>query len=155
MPGEPRRVIPRRSPGFSEAASRIGGKIREERQRNSWSQETLAVVSGIGIETLRRFERGIRIPDGETLMKLAAALACRVEDLLPENYLTLFAPRLWERLGQRLASVPVPLAAPNEGATSSRRSPRRSASISRDSRAELKHRISRARLGLRLLPASA
>lgn len=55
-------------------------KLRKER---GWSQEKLAVESGISYNTIIKIERGgIENPKIETVIKLAKALNVKIDDLV-------------------------------------------------------------------------
>ena len=58
-------------------------KIRKEK---GWSQEKLAVESGISYNTIIKIERGgIKNPKIETVIKLAAALGISIDRLVGEK----------------------------------------------------------------------
>lgn len=53
------------------------------RKQKGWSQEKLAVESGISYNTIIKIERGgIKNPKIETVMKLAKALNVKIENLI-------------------------------------------------------------------------
>lgn len=59
--------------------------LREIRQKRKLTQEQLASLSGVNVRTIRSYEQGsndIAKAQGETLMMLAKALNCTVEELL-------------------------------------------------------------------------
>ncbi len=47
------------------------------------TQEELAQRAGISRVTVNRVERGSYLPDGATILKLAAALECAAVDIFP------------------------------------------------------------------------
>ena len=52
------------------------------RKQKGWSQEKLAVESGISYNTIIKIERGgIKNPKIETVIKLAKALKVKIDDL--------------------------------------------------------------------------
>lgn len=55
--------------------------IKELRNKQNFSQEGLAKVSGVGLRTIQRIENGEVIPQKQTLQKLAATLNVQVEDI--------------------------------------------------------------------------
>jgi len=83
-------------------AGEIGNKIRALRDDRGWSQELLAGLSGLSSESIRRFERGLKSPRAESLMRLAAAFGVRVDDLMPDDYSAAFTRPALEQLGQLL-----------------------------------------------------
>lgn len=58
----------------SAAATEIGRRIRETRQRLGISLEDLGELSEIGWTSIGRIERGVSSPTAETLVRLATAL---------------------------------------------------------------------------------
>ena len=53
------------------------------RKQNNWSQEKLAVESGISYNTIIKIERGgIKNPKIETVIKLASALGVSLDELV-------------------------------------------------------------------------
>src|SRR5437870_3060277 len=51
----------------------IGKRIRELREKKSWTQATLAEASGLSDRTIRRIEEGKAQPSAETVLALAGA----------------------------------------------------------------------------------
>lgn len=60
----------------------IAGRVRELRERLSWTQETLATVAGVATITVRQIETEKRKPALDTAAKLARALGVAIEELL-------------------------------------------------------------------------
>ena len=63
----------------------IGLYIKKLREEKGLTQEQLAILSGVNIRTIRSYEQGtidLAKAQGETLLMLAKALNCTVEDLL-------------------------------------------------------------------------
>jgi transcriptional regulator with XRE-family HTH domain len=58
--------------------------IRERRQERGWNRETLAVRAGLSATTVGWAER-IQYLSRETAEKLAQALECEPDDLLPRG----------------------------------------------------------------------
>jgi transcriptional regulator with XRE-family HTH domain len=52
--------------------------IKERRESLSVTQENLAVLSGVGLRTLKQFERGKGNPTLQTLQKLGDALGLEI-----------------------------------------------------------------------------
>lgn len=63
----------------------IGGQVREMRQRHHWTIEHLAEVADVDRSYLAEIERGRRNPSISILLRVAAAVGCRVGDLIPEE----------------------------------------------------------------------
>jgi transcriptional regulator with XRE-family HTH domain len=57
----------------NEVAQQLASRVRAERLRQGWKQETLAERSGVSLPTLRRYERTGRTSVGN-LLKLCHAL---------------------------------------------------------------------------------
>ncbi len=57
--------------------------------------EKLAQYCGLSKETIRATEAGEQSPRAETLMRLARSLDVEVEDLLPDDWRTTYAPGAW------------------------------------------------------------
>lgn len=68
----------------SDNAGRIAAPLRAARARRGITQEQLAALSGIGAQTISRFENGDRDPRVGQLMRLAAALDTTPSALLAE-----------------------------------------------------------------------
>ena len=59
--------------------------LKRLRQKRKLTQEQLAALSGVNVRSIRSYEQGtndLSKAQGETLMMLAKALSCTVEDLL-------------------------------------------------------------------------
>ena len=54
--------------------TQIGTRIREARRARGISQRQLAQQLNISVRTLRAYEQSRRVPDGETLQRIAVAL---------------------------------------------------------------------------------
>lgn len=76
-----------------QVAQDIGANVSLQRKIQGWSMDQLGGYSGMTREAVRAIEAGEQIPRGETLMKLASAFSCTVEDLLPEDYATVYDPQ--------------------------------------------------------------
>lgn len=65
----------------------IGKKIRQRRKELRRSAEWLARAVGCSQSTISQYERDVRNPSAEMLVKIAQALDCRVNDLASETEL--------------------------------------------------------------------
>ena len=69
----------------NEIAKSLANKIKERRKKLKISQENLAQKSGVSLRTIQQYEthaRDISKASGQTLMMLARALECSVEDIV-------------------------------------------------------------------------
>jgi len=66
----------------SEAAAHIGGLIAEQRKRQGFTQDQVAVLSGIDSSNVRAYETGRSMPNIQSLVRMAEALGVRPGDLL-------------------------------------------------------------------------
>lgn len=60
---------------------KVGMKIRVERMKRSLSQEKLAELSGVGVNSIGAIERGEQSPTVETLGSIARALEIELHKL--------------------------------------------------------------------------
>jgi transcriptional regulator with XRE-family HTH domain len=60
----------------------FGGRLREVRQKRGLTQVMLADVSGIQQSHISMMERGEKLPQLATLIRLAVALRCRLTTLV-------------------------------------------------------------------------
>ena len=65
-----------------EAAQRLGKNLWSARRRAGYSQEDLGGLASLHRTEIGLLETGKRLPRIDTLMKLAAALEVRVEELV-------------------------------------------------------------------------
>lgn len=65
----------------------MASKIRELRKENNLTQEQLARQSEVSVDTLRRWEKGTRIPRVDEVVRLAFALKLQDLGLLFNVYL--------------------------------------------------------------------
>ena len=67
-------------------AEGLGNHLRELREAKGLTQAQLADLIGVSRKTVNTVENGVFVPSTVVALKLAQALACRVEDLffLPE-----------------------------------------------------------------------
>ena len=67
----------------SQVENFIGKKIKKLRQKNSLTQEKLAIKAGIPYTTFTKIESGvIKKPAVQTVAKIAKALSVSVDDLI-------------------------------------------------------------------------
>lgn len=67
-----------------------GTKLRRQRVNKGLSQSELAVMSGIPIQTLRRYEQSALLVDNmklNTLIALCVSLNCKIEDIIESEEL--------------------------------------------------------------------
>ena len=73
-------------------AAQIGHNIRNQRMEKGYSQEKLAIKSGVTSRSISRIERGETTPDIETLSKIGVALNAEfsvlIEGRLPVDYVS-------------------------------------------------------------------
>lgn len=62
-------------------------KLKDKRNEKGYTQSQLSELSGIKFQVIQQYETGYRNIDGaklETLLKLAAALNCRIYEILED-----------------------------------------------------------------------
>jgi transcriptional regulator with XRE-family HTH domain len=52
-------------------------------RKKRWRQEDLAAAAGLSVGSVSRLESGYHRPQFKTIVKLAEALECEVDDLVP------------------------------------------------------------------------
>jgi transcriptional regulator with XRE-family HTH domain len=67
---------------FGHRLQRMYGKPCNYKKRN------LAEMAGLSTKTVGRYMRGERVPDAINLRKIARALNCTVDELLPDEEIT-------------------------------------------------------------------
>lgn len=70
----------------------VGKKIRAIRKSLKQTQKQLAKASGIGLNSIIRYEKGLRDPTISQLQRIAQGLGVPLVELLPEK------DYAWERL---------------------------------------------------------
>ena len=60
-------------------------KIKSKRLEKDWTQKTLALESGLSINSIVAYERGTKSPTIRALEKIAKALSCSVKDLVSDK----------------------------------------------------------------------
>lgn len=63
------------------AGELLGRRLRELRQERDVTQVVLAERAGLPQSHISEIERGVMLPNLMTILRLAAALPCRVSDL--------------------------------------------------------------------------
>ena len=58
------------------------------RGKYDYKKNKLAELAGLSPKTVGRYMRGERVPDAMTLRKIARALNCSIDDLLPDEEIT-------------------------------------------------------------------
>jgi transcriptional regulator with XRE-family HTH domain len=86
----------------SEAAAHIGGLIAEQRKRQGFTQDQVAVLSGIDSSNVRAYETGRSMPNIQSLVRMAEALGVHPGELLDGLKPEMFAVR--EDDGRRKAA---------------------------------------------------
>lgn len=66
------------------AKKTLGKRIREYRAKRGLQQQELALILGVTSPTISNIERDIKTPSLKTLVKIAHALHCSIEDLVKE-----------------------------------------------------------------------
>ncbi len=59
--------------------------LKELRKAKGLTMDELAKISGVSRVSINRYELGARVPDIIIASKLAKALECRIEDLVPQD----------------------------------------------------------------------
>lgn len=57
-------------------------------RKKRYNKKQLAEASGLSEKTIGRYRRGERIPDAISLSKIARALDCSVDELIPDEDVT-------------------------------------------------------------------
>lgn len=60
----------------------FASRLKAARDKRDWSQGDLAQATGIDRQLLSKYERGVKLPSVEGLVKLAKALKCSTDYLL-------------------------------------------------------------------------
>ena len=66
-------------------SSKIGTKIKLERTKRGWSQEKLAELANLNVNSIGTIERGTSSPTIDTLAQIASAFEMEVIDLININ----------------------------------------------------------------------
>lgn len=78
---------------FDPLKSEVGSKIKVAREAKGLSQDLLAALSNVGSESIRQWENGTVSPRTDNLIRIAAALGCMVEELMPDDYQERYSPQ--------------------------------------------------------------
>ena len=70
---------------IGKLSSKIGTKIKLERTKRGWSQEKLAELAGLNVNSIGSIERGTSSPSIDTLAQIAYAFDMEVIDLIDIN----------------------------------------------------------------------
>lgn len=62
----------------------LGERVRDERKKRHWSQDTLAKKSGVSQGMISLIERGVNAPTTETLVPIANALGIPIASIMGE-----------------------------------------------------------------------
>lgn len=67
---------------IDKLSHKVGIKIKLERAKRGWSQEKLAGLAGLNVNSIGSIERGISSPSIDTLAQIALAFSMDVVDLI-------------------------------------------------------------------------
>ena len=67
---------------MDKLSSKIGTKIKLERTKRGWSQEKLASLANLNVNSIGTIERGTSSPSIDTLAQIASAFGMEVVDLI-------------------------------------------------------------------------
>jgi len=67
------------------AKETLGKKVREYRTKRGLDQRELALILGVSSPTISNIERDKKTPSLKTLVKIAKALHCSINDLVNED----------------------------------------------------------------------
>lgn len=81
----------------------LSDNIKTFRKNKGYSQETLAEQLNVVRQTVSKWEKGISVPDAETLAKLSEILEVPVGDLLGDNVTVTADPDKMSEIAQQLA----------------------------------------------------
>lgn len=70
---------------INKLSSKVGTKIKLERTKRGWSQEKLAGLANLNVNSIGTIERGISSPSIDTLAQIASAFEMEVIDLIDIN----------------------------------------------------------------------
>jgi transcriptional regulator with XRE-family HTH domain len=65
---------------MSNIEKKIGAKITEIRKSKQLTQNDLAILVGVSLETISRMERGVSFPSLKTIEKISSALGVYLKD---------------------------------------------------------------------------
>lgn len=67
---------------MSYSNGKVARNLKIERVKRGWSQERLAEASGVGQNSIARYETGTTTPGLDQAFKIASALGCSIDDLV-------------------------------------------------------------------------
>ena len=67
---------------YQAVCARVAALLREERERRGWSMTALASRAGLSQQSVSYVERGMRIPNLDTLLRVCDALGVSLADIL-------------------------------------------------------------------------
>lgn len=67
---------------MDKLSSKIGTKIKLERTKRGWSQEKLASLANLNVNSIGTIERGTSSPSIDTLAQIASAFGMEVVELI-------------------------------------------------------------------------
>ena len=67
---------------MSYSNGKVARNLKVERVKRGWSQERLAEASGVGQNSIARYETGMTTPGLDQAFKIAAALGCSIDVLV-------------------------------------------------------------------------
>lgn len=70
---------------MSYSNGKVARNLKIERVKRGWSQERLAEASGVGQNSIARYETGATTPGLDQAFKIASALGCSIDDLVGWN----------------------------------------------------------------------
>lgn len=70
---------------MSYSNGKVARNLKIERVKRGWSQERLAEASGVGQNSISRYETGATTPGLDQAFKIASALGCSIDDLVGWN----------------------------------------------------------------------
>jgi len=59
----------------------LGKSLYKARQERGWTQKELRNQSGVAVQCIYEYERGLRFPTIKVLLRLAGALGVKVEEI--------------------------------------------------------------------------
>ena len=66
---------------MSYSNDKMARNLKVERAKRGWSQEDLAEASGVGQNSIARYEMGGTTPGLDQAFKIASALGCSIDDI--------------------------------------------------------------------------
>ena len=66
---------------MSYSNEKMARNLKVERAKRGWSQEDLAEASGVGQNSIARYEMGGTTPGLDQAFKIASALDCSIDDI--------------------------------------------------------------------------